>query len=77
MTSLFLDAQSKVRLAEWLEGVERIPGVNDGRLGMLQLAGSDHITIRELVALSNFMPDPISNIIMDTDYRIKEVISSA
>ena len=73
MTSLFLDEQSKARLAEWLAGIESIPGCNNGRLGMLQLAGSEHITIKELVAISNFMPDPISNIIMDTDYRIKEL----
>ncbi len=72
-TCLFLDAKSKLRLAAWLHGISRIPGLNLGRLGMLQLAGSDYVTLRELAVISNFMPEPLSNIIMDTEYVVREV----
>ena len=73
MAGLFLDAQSKTRIAEWLEGIDSIPGINPGRLGMLQLAGSDYVSLKELVILCNFMPSPLVNVIMDAESRVREL----
>lgn len=69
---IFLDDQSRARLSQWLKGIDRIRGLNPGRLGMLQLAGSDYISLHELALISDFMyPEPLSNIIMDADYHVR------
>ena len=77
-TILFLDAVSKLRLANVLYDIDRIQGLNDGRLGMLQLCGTDHVSLLELAAISDHIyPLALSHVIMDADFHISVSVVSA
>ena len=77
MSDLLLDARSKIRLSDALRGINSIEGIPPDRLRQFKFAATDHIELAELERISNALfPMPLSNIIMDTEYRVREIANA-